>query len=124
MIKIKEEKVMPIVYDGVPKEVEILFEGQKLVFKVRNLSWSAMNQILSKCSSFTQDKKAIFDLDLYYREALIAMVVGTPTTPPFNGGPLTHALLVSLSPEFGSKLEELVPLPGATGQSPFVSGQP
>ena len=114
---------MPIVYDGVPKDIEVEFEDQKYVFKVKSLSWSEMNRILSKCSSFTQDKKAIFDLDLYYREALIAMVVGTPSVSPFNGGPLTHQLLVSFSSEFGSKLEAFVPLPGAGEQNPFVSGQ-
>ena len=100
------------------RDVEVEHEGVKYVFKVRDLSWSGMNKVLSRCSSFTADRKGVFDLDLYYREALLAMVVETPMVEPFKGGPLTHQMLTSFTPEFGSKLEALVPVPGGASVEP------
>jgi len=88
------------------REVEIEHEGEKYQLKLRELSWSEMNKVLSKCTSYSADRRGTFDLDQYYREALIAMVVESPW------GPMTHQLLVKFSPEFGAKLEALVPMPG------------
>ena len=88
------------------KEFEIEHEGEVYKLKVRELSWSEMNKVLSRCTSYSADRRGVFNLDQYYREALIAMVAESPW------GPLTHQLLVKFSPEFGAKLEALVPVPG------------
>ena len=99
------------------REVEVEHEGSVYKLKLKACSWSEMNKILSKCSSYTADRKGVFDLDLYYREALIAMVIESPW------GPFNHTLLVKFSPEFGAKLEALVPLPGGAAITPFVQEQ-
>ena len=105
---------MSVFRDEVLKEVVIEYEGEKYPLKVRELSWSGMNRVLSKCSSFTADKRGVFDLDLYYREALIEMVVESPW------GPFTHKLLTSFSATFGQKLEALVPVPGGLVENPLA----
>ena len=112
------EEQYPGVFSGSElREIEIEHEGKKYIFKVKDLSWSAMNKVLSKCTSYTADRRGVFDLDQYYREALIAMVAESPW------GPLTHQLLTTFSPEFGSKLEALVPVPGGVQAVPFVQEQ-
>ena len=101
------------------KEVTIEHKGKTYVLKIKELGWSEMNKVLSKCTAYTQDKKGIFDLDMYYREALIAMVVESPW------GPFNHRLLTTISAEFGSKLEALIPALGGGGEAeiPFVPEQ-
>ena len=88
------------------REVTIKHEGEKYVLKLRDLGWTEVNKVLSKCTSYTADRRGVFDLDQYYREALIAMVAESPW------GPFNHQLLVRFSSEFGAKLEALVPVPG------------
>lgn len=95
------------------REVVISHEGKDYTFKLRELGWSDTNKLISKSTSYTADRKGVFDLDTYYREALMKMVVESPW------GPMTHQLLVKLSPAFGAKLEALVPLPGGE-IGPFV----
>lgn len=99
------------------REVTIEHEGEKHILKLRDLSWSGMNKVLSKCTSYSADRKGVFDLDAYYREALIEMVAESPW------GPFNHQLLVKFSAEFGSKLEALVPVPGGAAAVPFAQEQ-
>ena len=91
------------------KEVTIEHDGEQIKLKIRELSWMEMNKILSKCTSFGGDKRGVFDLDTYFREALQLIIVEAPW------GKTTSIEMSKWAPEFGQKLEELVPLPGAAG---------
>ena len=98
-------------------EVIVEHEGTEYKLTVKDLSWSEMNKILSKCTIYSADKKGTFDLDVYYREALIKMVLDSPW------GPFDHKLVVTFSPEFGGKLEKLLPTPGGAEQDFLESEQ-
>jgi hypothetical protein len=97
---------MPVFVNEEPREVEVEFEGNKYKFKVKDLTWAQTNQIVNMCTTYGNDNTVKFDIDKYYRESLVRMIVKSPPEVPISA--LT---LVQLTPEFGRKLAELVPLP-------------
>jgi hypothetical protein len=86
-----------------PYEVVIEHEGKNYTFKVKEVSWSKRNQILGQCTKVDRAGNPTFDLDRYLREMLVNMIVEAPW------GKTDHLKLAQLSPEFGAKLEKLVP---------------
>jgi hypothetical protein len=85
------------------KETVLNFEGEDLCIKIRPLSWSKKNQILSRCFSYSQSGEVAFNFDRYLKEMLCEMIVEAPW------GETNHIFLTRIKPEFGAILEKLVP---------------
>ena len=85
------------------REVKLEFEGKEIVLRVRNLSWSEKNQILSQCFVYQPSGNVQFNFDKYMKESLCKIIVNAPW------GKTDHILLNRIKPEFGAKLEALVP---------------
>jgi hypothetical protein len=84
-------------------DVELDFQGVPIKIRIRQLSWSKKNQILSNCFSYGSDGQMQFNFDRYMKEMLQAMIVKAPW------GETNHIFLNKLNPAFGSILEKLVP---------------
>jgi hypothetical protein len=93
---------------GKVREVKVTFEDKDYIFKVRDISWSRMNQILNEVNTPMKDGSVKFDIDKYYRLVLSEVVVASPPEIELNQINMTR-----LTPEFGRVLTEaLAPLPG------------
>lgn len=99
----EEKDLQELFVKSEPYEALIEHNGKSYKFKVKDLSWSKRNQILGQCTKIDRAGSPQFDLDKYLRDMLINMIVEAPW------GETTHQKLVQLDPEFGSKLERLVP---------------
>tara|TARA_Y100000310_G_C20159427_1_gene568447 strand:+ start:32 stop:409 length:378 start_codon:yes stop_codon:yes gene_type:complete len=71
--------------------------------KVKPLSWSRRNQIMSKCITWTQGGQTAFDGDAFVRGCLRDMIVEAPW------GRTTETFLISIDARLGGALEKLVP---------------
>jgi hypothetical protein len=89
--------------DEGPKEVVLEIKGTKIPIKVRDLSWSEKNQILSKAFTYMQDGNISFDFDKYNKMVLTKMIVEAPW------GKTDMVFLTSLPRASGEMLEKLVP---------------
>lgn len=87
------------------KDVTIEFKSKEYKFKLRDLSWSDKNRMLSKCVAL-QGKNVVVDVDAYYRTALQEMIVEAPW--PLNQ---TVTYLRQLGDRFGQTLQQFVPSP-------------
>lgn len=85
------------------KEITLDYKGVEIKIKVRPLSWSKKNQILSNCFTYGTDSQMKFNFDKYIKEMLYEMIVEAPW------GKTDHIFLSKINPEFGSILEKLVP---------------
>ena len=85
------------------KTVELKYKTAEIALKVKQLSWSRKNQILSACFTYGADSRMKFNFDKYIKDMLCEMIVEAPW------GQTTHIFLSKISPEFGSLLEKLVP---------------
>lgn len=75
----------------------------EITIKVKPISWSRKNQILTKCFTYNQDGSIKFNFDRYTKDMLEEMIVEAPW------GKTDDIFLSRIKPEFGSKLEKLVP---------------
>jgi hypothetical protein len=106
---------------GDAETVVIGHGGELWEFKVKKLTWSQRNQLLSKSVNYSKGGQAGFDIDSYSRDYLAAALVDAPW------GATTHEILVQLDQEFGQKLEAVV-IPSPFGSSadqglePFANG--
>jgi len=95
---------------GEEKEVKSEFKGQEVIIKVREISWSEKNKILSKCFTYSQDGTISFAFDTYNKEmlkkVLVSISVGGNVVPPTE---INDIFFSRISPAFGSILEKLVP---------------
>lgn len=93
-------------------QMEIEFEEKKIPITIRQLTWSEKNQILSRCFVYNSDGLVNFNFDRYQKEVLGKMIQQAPW------GETNHIFLNRIKPEFGAKLEKLVPKAFEEGQSP------
>jgi hypothetical protein len=99
------------------KEVALEYKGVEIKFKIRPLTWSKKNQILSQCFTYKSDGSATFNFDKYIKDTLCETIYDAPW------GETNHMFLTKISPEFGSMLEKLVPnaFPEGQQQSNFFA---
>ena len=86
------------------KDVMIEYGEKEYRFKLKNLSWSDKNRMISR-SVIYQGKSVTVDLDTYYRLALQDMIVEAPW--PVTQTPVYLKKLNN----FGDKLQKFVPSP-------------
>lgn len=87
------------------KEVELRFQDQDFKIKIKSVSWSKKNQILSRCLSYSAAGDVQFNIDRYMKDMICEIIVSAPW------GETNHIFLTRLKPEFGAILEKLVPRP-------------
>jgi hypothetical protein len=87
-----EEKILTI------PETEETFK-----IKIKPLSWSRRNQIMSRCITWTSGGETAFDGDAFVRGCLRDMIVDAPW------GRTTETFLISIDARLGGALEKLVP---------------
>ena len=85
------------------REVVVEFQGQQIPIKVRELGWSAMNQLISQSTTYTDRGEGKFNLDTYYKLYFSRAIVESPW------GAFNVQLVESFTPEFGRALEALIP---------------
>jgi hypothetical protein len=85
------------------KEIDLTYKTAEIKLKVKQLSWSKKNQILSACFTYGADSQMKFNFDKYIKDMLCEMIVEAPW------GQTNHIFLSKISPEFGAMLEKLVP---------------
>jgi len=83
--------------------VKIEGTDEEFTVKVKPLSWSKKNQLVSRYVKWSEDGVSSFDGDGYVRECLKEMIVESPW------GKTTETFLISIDNRLGSALEELVP---------------
>jgi hypothetical protein len=89
-----------IYIDDSPKEVKLEYKGVDIIIKVKPISWSRKNEILSECFSLDGMK---FNFNLYIKTILSEMIVEAPW------GVTNQIFLSKITPDFGAMLEKLVP---------------
>ena len=91
--------------DNAIEEKTLTVEETKEEFKVkiRPLSLSRRNQIMSKCITWTQNGQTGFDGDAFVRGCLREIIVEAPW------GRTTETFLISIDARLGAALEKLVP---------------
>ena len=85
------------------KTLRIEDTDEEFVVKVRPLSWSKRNQILSKAMTWETGGGTRFDGDTYVRECLKEMIMDAPW------GKTTELFLMSIDDRLGGLLETVVP---------------
>ncbi len=85
------------------QEVSIEYQNKQINLKIKPLSWSRKNQILTKCFLLTQEGQMKFDFDKYMKDILSEIIVEAPW------GKTDQIFLNRIKPDFGSMLEKLVP---------------
>ena len=83
--------------------VKIEGTDEEFTVKVKPLSWSKKNQLVSRYVKWSEDGVSSFDGDGYVRECLKEMIVEAPW------GKTTETFLISIDNRLGSALEALVP---------------
>ena len=99
------------------KELDIDYDGTEMKIKVKPISWSKKNQILSQCFTYQTDGKIAFNFDRYLKEMLSNMIVEAPW------GETNHIFLNKIKPDFGQQLERLVPKAFEEMQNPDFFAQ-
>jgi len=91
--------------DNAIEEKTLSIEGTRDEFKikVRPLSWSRRNQLMSKCITWTSGGESSFDGDAFVRSCLRDIIVEAPW------GRTTESFLLSIDARLGGALEKLVP---------------
>lgn len=85
------------------KQITIPYEGKEFVITVKPISWAKKNKILSDCFNFNTDGTMHFSTDKYMKTMLSEMIIEAPW------GKTNEVFLNRIKPDFGAKLEALVP---------------
>jgi hypothetical protein len=85
------------------KETEVEYQGKKFALKIKPITWSKKNQILTKCFTYGQDGQMSFNFDKYMKEILVEIIAEAPW------GKTDQIFLSRIKPDFGAILEKLVP---------------
>lgn len=88
--------------DGIRDEI-LEFAGKEWPLKIKPLSWTKKNQILSKCFNYETNGAVQFDFDKYMKTMLCEMIVSAPW------GETNFIFLNKIKADFGKELEKLVP---------------
>ena len=83
--------------------VKIEGTDEEFTVKVKPLSWSKKNQLVSRYVKWSEEGVSSFNGDGYVRECLKEMLVEAPW------GKTSETFLISIDNRLGSALEELVP---------------
>ena len=83
--------------------VKIEGTDEEFTVKVKPLSWSKKNQLVSRYVKWSEEGVSSFNGDGYVRECLKEMLVEAPW------GKTSEAFLISIDNRLGSALEQLVP---------------
>lgn len=101
--------------DGL-KDVCLKFEGLEINLKIKEMSWSRKNQIMSQSFEFRADgQNMAFNLDLYNKLCLQEIIKEAPW------GETNIIFLSRIKPEFGALLITLVPKVGDEGKNPSTN---
>ena len=76
---------------------------EEFTVKVKPLSWSKKNQLVSRYVKWSEEGVSSFEGDGYVRECLKEMIVEAPW------GKTSETFLISIDDRLGSALEQLVP---------------
>jgi len=85
------------------EKLKIEGTDEEFTVKVKPLSWSKKNQLVSRYVKWSEEGVSSFDGDGYVRECLRAMIVEAPW------GKTSETFLISIDNKLGSALEQLVP---------------
>ena len=85
------------------KTLTITETGETFKVKVRPLSWSRKNKLMTSSVSWVNDKDTTFDADAFMRACLREVIVEAPW------GRTTETFLLSIDSRLGAALERLVP---------------
>lgn len=96
-----------------PKEVELVYKGEKFTVTVRPITWSLKNQIISECLSYSDKGEARFNIDRFNKRCLSHMIVKAPW-----GSETNNIFLTSIDDQLGAQLQKLVPSPFGGGETP------
>ena len=109
-----------ILKDEGPREEIIEVKGVKIPLKVRDLSWTEKNQILSKAFNYQADGSISFDFDKYNKMVLSKIIIEAPW------GKTDMVFLTNLPRSSGEILEKLVPkaFEGNAINSDFLGKEP
>ena len=90
---------------AVPETKVVVIEetGDEFDIKIKNLSWSRRNQILSRALKWGEGGQTSFDGDAYVRACLKEMIIEAPW------GTTSEAFLMSIDERLGNALESVVP---------------
>ena len=105
-IEIVSEKAFDVTKYTISGNLEVRtlsIDGTSFDVKIKPLSWSMRNQILSKSLKWDTNGNTAFDGDAYVRECLKDMIVEAPW------GRTTESFLISIDHRLGGLLETLVP---------------
>ena len=83
--------------------VKIEGTDEEFTVKVKPLSWSKKNQLVSRYVKWSEEGVSSFNGDGYVRECLKEMLVEAPW------GKTSETFLISIDNRLGSALEQLVP---------------
>lgn len=92
-----------LLQDEGPKEAVLEIKGVKIPLKIRDLTWTEKNQILSKSFTYQTDGTISFDFDKYNKLVLTKIIVEAPW------GRTDLTFLTQLPRSSGEALEKLVP---------------
>ena len=86
------------------KTIKIDATGDEFIIKIKPVSWSRRNKIMSESVEFSSGgEQTAFDGDKFMRACLREMIVEAPW------GRTTESFLLSIDSRLGSALEKLVP---------------
>lgn len=91
--------------DRSEKDVLFKYKGEEISVRVKPMTWSTKNQILSKSMIYSKEKGVKFNLDFYNKECLVNMITKAPW------GETSHLFLSQIDDELGDKLQKLIPGP-------------
>ena len=89
------------------KTVTIPETGDSFQVKIRPLSWSRRNKLMTECVKWVNEEETSFDADAFMRASLREVIVEAPW------GRTTEAFLLSIDGRLGSALEKLIPEAGS-----------
>lgn len=98
------------------KSLEIIFEGQKWIFKYKELTWGEKTACVDKAQSWDETNGFQFSLQTYYATALTRMLTDSPIRP------ITETTLNKLDRRIGERLVSIVPQP-VEEQIPDLKGR-
>jgi len=115
--KKKEFDVSKYKLTGAAEERRVRIEetGDEFDVKIRQMSWSQRNKLISRCLNLGTEGVTAFDGDLYVRECLKEMIIEAPW------GKTSETFLITIDPRLGSALESLVPAAFGEQALPDVS---
>jgi len=86
--------------------------GDEIELKIKDLSWSKRNRLISKSLGWDAGGQVEFDGDFYVRECLKEMIVEAPW------GRTSETFLISIDSRLGGALESLVPKAFGADENP------